>query len=529
VSTVRALLAAHLQSTFNRSRKELGKQGQLAVVLIVAVSALGMLPLLPLAAVGGYLTARGLPARWATYVLGGFLGAVPLVLGLTGAVFGGSRRLAWESYRVYPVRLLPLFFSEILAGFADVWSLVYLACGAAFGVGVCVNRPLLAPLYLLLFGMSLAWMASTELLVGSLGAALVKRLRWVLVALGLLLWMASILGGQAADRMRGRRLDETGLARAKAVAGALAAVWEWMPSTHSALGLAAAVGGDVLAAIGHQVYPLAFTVLLLGWTYVLLSRETAPARQENLLQGPSRASRGWTFRHPVEGVGRLHWDLLIRSHFGRFSLLFPLVTVVLLKGPFARAPGMATWAVPIAFGYLALTGANLQFNQFGLDGPGIKALLLLPITGRTLLLGKLWGLAVHQALQSLVLVVLLALLMRPSLATLAAGVLLAASLFVWQVGVGHWVSVWQPRRAPLDKIKGANPPLAAALVQLTVTALGMSVLGGAWALAAALAPAWLIPSQLAALALCVALYRAVLPHAAAYLERQQERLVERLG
>ena len=528
MSTARALLAAHLQASFNRSRKELGKQGQAALIVVMAVMAASLLPLLPLAAFGGYATARGLPQRWAVYLLGGVLGALPIAIGLTAAVLGGRRRLAWESYRIYPVRLGPLFFSEIVAGFGDPWALVYLTLGTAFGLGFATNRPALAPLCLLLFVMSLAWMACSELLVGSLGGALVKRLRWLLVSLGGLLWLAAIVGSQVAPTLR-PQLDETGLEQMAAVLRALATAWERLPSTQAAMGLAAAARGDLAGAAGRQAYPFAFTAVLMGLAYVLLARETEPARQANRLESPGRAAGRWTFRHPTGGVARLHWDLLMRSHIGRFAFLFPLATVVVIKALFAANPGLATWGVPAAFAYLALTGSALQFNQFGLDGPGIKGLLVLPIAGRALLLGKLWALAAHQALQMGTLVLLLAVLMRPSLSSLMAGLLVSASLFVLQAGVGHWISVWQPRRMPLDKLRGTNLPLATGLVQLGVSATGMTVLGGAWALCGWLAPAALIPVQLATLGVAIVAYRAALAPAAAYLERQHERLVDRLS
>ncbi|HEX6739433.1 MAG TPA: hypothetical protein VF310_14240 [Vicinamibacteria bacterium] len=525
---VRALLAAHLQATFNRSRQELGQQGQVAVIVLVVLSAVSLLPALPAAAVGGYFTARGLPQRWAVYVIGGVLGVVPLLVGITGAVFGGSRRLAWESYRIFPVRTGPLFAAELLAGLGDVWSLLYLAGGGAFALGLCLRRPLLSPLVLLLLVLSLAWMAATELLVGSLGAALVRRLRWVLMSLGLLLWMASVLGAPAAEQLKGRRLDEAGRARALAVLSALARAWEWVPSTHAARGRARGAEGDIAGALARQAYPLGLTALLLGAAYLRLIRETEPARQAGRLDAPARAQRGWTFRSPTEGVARLHWDLLTRSHLGRFLFLFPLITVVLLKGPFAHMPGVATWGVPMAFAYLSLSGANLQFNQFGLDGPGVKALLLLPITGRALLVGKAGALAAHQAIQAVTLVVLLAFLLDPAPALLVAGVLGAASLFVLQVGVGHWVSIWQPRRVPLDKMRNTNLPFTAALVQLGVTSVGVALLAPVWLVLLRLAPGLLVPAQAVILAVVVAVYLAALPGAGRFLEGRSEWLVQRL-
>jgi hypothetical protein len=100
---------------------------------------------------------------------------------------------------------------------------------------------------------------------------------------------------------------------------------------------------------------------------------------------------------------------------------------------------------------------------------------------------------------------------------------------VLQVGVGHWVSVWQPRPVPIDKMRNTNLPLPGMLAQLSVTAAGLGLLAPLWAVFLKLAPGGLVPAQLLVLAACIAAYRAALPHAARYLERRSEWLAERLG
>ena len=57
----------------------------------------------------------------------------------------------------------------------------------------------------------------------------------------------------------------------------------------------------------------------------------------------------------------------------------PLITIVLVRGPMAELIPGRGWTAPIAFGYAALAGTNLLFNQFGLDRHGVKVLFLLPV------------------------------------------------------------------------------------------------------------------------------------------------------
>jgi hypothetical protein len=532
VGAVHTLLAAHLQTSFNRSLKDLGKQGRVAVILFFAlIVPLVMVPALVGAGFAGFFTGQALHGTWAVYVIGGVFGLVPLVLGVSaGAVVGGSRRLAWESYRAFPVRPLSLFVAEMVSGLGDPISLAFMAGGLAFGAGLLVSRPSQLLLFLPLLLMSLLWIACIELLVGSLGRALVRRLRWLVACLGVLIWFSAAMGGTfARDGHRLRRaMDPETRARIEAVGRSALVAFRALPGTQAAAGMAEATRGDWAGGVGRQAYPLAFTLVLLGATYALLLRETAPGATSASTSAPASRSQGWTFRSPAAGIARLHWHLLIRSQIGRFGFLFPLFTVVLLRGP-ARHFGMGPWGIPAAFAYISLVSAHLHFNQFGLDGPGIKTLLLLPIPARSLLLGKLGGMALHQGLLVALLALMLALLMRPAPSLLAAGVFLSAAIFVAHSAAGHWVSVWQPRRLFLDKMKSGSMPLAAVIVHLGLTLVNAAVFGGTWTLVSLLAPRWLWVSQLVLLALAAAAYVAALPFAARYLERNHERLAERLS
>jgi len=171
----------------------------------------------------------------------------------------------------------------------------------------------------------------------------------------------------------------------------------------------------------------------------------------------------------------------------------------------------------------------MQFNQFGLDGSGIKALLLLPVNPRSLLLGKCLGLAVYQAIQVVLLALLLLLTGNPPILALLSALLAAGCTSLAQTGLGHWTSAWLPRPMPRDSLKNSNIALPVMLISVGATAAFAGFYGGAYLLLAWLAPAALLPGMLLLFAATLLAYGALLPLASAYLEKRREVLLEALG
>ena len=258
----------------------------------------------------------------------------------------------------------------------------------------------------------------------------------------------------------------------------------------------------------------------------LVARESRAEGTVQSAQGPGRL---WTFHGPVEGIARLHFRTLMASQLGRFAFLMPVMTLVLLKGPFAQFRGQTLWAVPMAFAYLSLVGNNVVLNQFGFDRHGIKVLLLLPLTATDLLKGKLLGMAVHQGLQALLLIALLATFEGAGPAPLLAGALMLGCVFLAQSAVGQWTSLWAPRPMGMDSLKNSNMPFAVGMLSLATSGLWTGIFGGLYALVAWLTPGWLVPAMALAFALALGAHFALLPTVAAFLDRRREVLVERLG
>jgi hypothetical protein len=299
-----------------------------------------------------------------------------------------------------------------------------------------------------------------------------------------------------------------------------------LPSHAVATSLVQARAGHWGSALALHAYPLAVVALLMVLGARLVARESQSERAVPVSRGTDRL---WTFRGPAEGIGRLHFRTLMASHLGKFAFLMPVMTLVLLKGPFAQFRGQSLWSVPAAFAYLSLVGNNVVLNQFGLDRHGVKTLLLLPVTSQDLLKGKLLGMAAHQGLQALLLVTLLAAFDGAGPAALIAGTLMLGCVFLAQSAIGQWTSAWAPRPMPMDSVKNSNMPFAIGMLSLATSGLWTGLFGGLYALTTWLAPLWLVPVMALSFLLTLAAHLAILPAAAAFLDRRREVLVERLG
>jgi len=447
-----------------------------------------------------------------------------------GGVLGGARQLAWESYRGFPLRTSTLYGAELVAGFGDLLPLALGSATAGLLVGLGLRVPATLPLVPLVWLETVLTLLAVQLLIEGLAGALVRRLRWALIALGVLVWLGStLLGGRVPAKSASTRSAPISTAQAerlRVIGRQVGAAVDLLPATASVRSLLLARQGRWGAALGIHAYPLGVLALLLLLGARLMRRE---AEAERRPEPNTRTQRLWSFKHPAEGIGRLHLQTIMRSHLGRFAFLMPLMTLVLIKGPFSQVTAHALWTVPAAFAYLSLVGNNFTFNQFGLDRHGVKALLLLPVASRDLLLGKLLGMAAHQGLQALLLAGLLGLVGQARPYLLLAGILLMACIFLGQTAVGHWTSAWAPRPMVMDSLKNNNMPFTMGLLSIATSGLWTSLYGGLYALTAWLAPGWLLPVLALAFALSLVAHLAILPHAAAFLDRRREVLVERLG
>ena len=201
MSAFRALLAAHGQATWNRSARELGRQGgwvlALVVGLLAAFAALGLI--LGGGALGWLLGGR-LEQPLILTLLGTLLAFLSLGGGLLGGVLGGARELAWEAFRGFPLRLRTLYLAELAAGLADMLplTLALASTGLVLGIGLAAPRTLvLVPLVLL---ETFLMMLALQLLVGGLASMAAQNVGVVVLALAFLVMLFSVLPGFAQTR-----------------------------------------------------------------------------------------------------------------------------------------------------------------------------------------------------------------------------------------------------------------------------------------------------------------------------------------
>lgn len=528
VGPTRALLIAHFQASLAQGTKEFSRQGVWALVLAVVL--LGGLVALPVMAglfFGGFFLGprlAGPDAGTASLILGALLTALVGAGGIMGGLLGGAKKLSWERYRAFPLGRFRLLGAELVAGLGDLLT-AGLALGLlAFHLGLAVGQPALLPLLPLLFLEHLLLIMLLQLFLGSLALRLAKRLR---LAVGLLLgvvWLGSVLLGQATPR-RNHPINPRVAATLERVADRGLGVLKVLPTTVAVTGLASSLEGHWGKALLGQVPLLGLLLLVALGAIRLLERE-----QEALAPVAGRGrERLWSFATPPGGLARLQLRTLLSSHHGKFGFVMPVMTVVLLKGPMAMVQGQALWALPGAFAYLALFGNQFQFNQFGLDGHGVKGLFLLPVSARDLLNGKLRGYAAYQGLQALLLVALMIPLFHPQPTELLAAFALAACFFLVQSAIGSFTSSWRPRRIDRASLKNNQMPLPLVFLGLAVSLACVGLFGGTWALLQWLAPAFLLPGMLLIAALCYGAHRLLMPGAAAYLDRRREAIVDAMG
>ena len=517
-SPLRAVLAAHLQASQNRMIRQLGING--VVVLVIAVVVICLTVILPI--VFGLSTAAFFLARSAFEaegnpelgnVIGLILTGVSIGGGIIGGVAGGAKQLAWEQYRGFPLRPVTLFSAEVLAGLGDSITLVQ----AATLFGVCVATAAAAPhLALVMFFLaieSVILLLCVQLLVGSLAERLVKRMRLALAAtFGLAFVLSQFIASRAAGpspfaapglRKFGERVIE------------LAA---YLPASQA---IRAAHVGEFKGLLSG-VLVLAGILLV---SYVVLLRE----RDAAVVDSGGDAQKLWSHASATLSVARLQLQTLLGSHLGKFAFAMPLITLVLIRGPFSELAGTGHWLIPGAFVYISLAANGLGFNQFGLDGHGVKALFLLPIGERAILDGKQLGFAAWQSMQAVLLAALLLLVQRPKLDELLAGMMLFVCYFFAQGVVGQRTSIWLPRRMMRTSMKNSQIPLPVVLISLGTTVVSGLLFGTVWWALASFVRPLLLPGMVAVAALAFLGSRPFVTSNVGFLARNRERIIEGVG
>lgn len=501
-----ALVAAHAQSAWNRSTRQLSKAGRNIAVVLFGVSwlfgaggfSIGMLALGW--AGGRELDGRGLQLAGATlFVLSWGLG---FLFGLTAA----GRLLEVGQLRAYPVRPLTLLLAELAARLAEPLNLGVAAGLFFFCAGLGLAQPDLVPRLALLYPLHLFILLGAQFILGELLGAVARRARIALVLVFILAMGFSprfIAWVDAAQAPRLQRLENlVSLARVLPTtkllgqpAGALDLL---------VLLLIAAAGPALIIAVG---------------TWVMSREQTAHAGVA------TERERGlWSFDAPHVGIARLQLATLFRTPVGRFSLVAPLFAMVLVPWVTQLMFGLQRASLAV-FIYAALGTVQFHFNMFGFDGPSVAELFRLPLTARTLMLGKHLAVLSLALLEGAVLAVFLRLVREEALDECIAGLCAFLAINLFMAAVGRFVSVLWPRTLPRSGMRGSAPPLPVVLVNLFGTMAIAGSIGVTHWLVQRYAPAWLVPWGIAVLGAGALLFQVTLDPGAAFLEERREKVL----
>jgi hypothetical protein len=523
VTPFRALAAVHLQSTWNRMRKQMGTTGLWAFLILIGFIALfSIAPMMIGLGAMGYLVGaqldgpeadRALPIAAFAYTL------LTLFAGLVGGISSGSRQLPWETLHVFPVRDTTLFRAELFAGAGEAITFVELLALLVVCVGASIGAPVATPLFGLLFVTHAVALLALQQLAGSIAQRLSRRLRAMLIFLP----VAAITLPSLLPLI----IKRTDRASFESWGDRLAAVTRWLPARAVLESARALVKGELsLASLAWAtVVPVVLVLLIVVIAYQFVAREK-PLTIDTATGKPAKL---WTFASQTLGIARLTWESLSQSLPGRFGLVMPLITIVLIRGPLAEILPGRGWTAPIAFGYAALAGTNLLFNQFGLDRHGVKVLFLLPLEPMAMLRGKLLGFAAWQGLQAGLLLVLLALTGHRDPIELLVGLLLYACVFLILAMVGQFASIWQPRPLRKNGLRASQPPLLVVMMMFGTLITAGGLLYGVTFGVRTFFPGWELPVLLGIGGLLTAMVFPVLAFNALFLERNREKLVEVLG
>ncbi|MDX2013246.1 MAG: hypothetical protein SFW67_23825 [Myxococcaceae bacterium] len=523
VSPLRAVVAAHLQGSANRLRRQLGALGVVATALVLVVGfSLFVMPFVAGLSFMGYLLGDALQGDGQFErnrgALGLFLSSLTIIGGVFAGIGGASRQLPWEALQAYPVSPRALFAAELVAGASEFLTVVELVALAGVCAGIAAASPASTAFLALAFVLGTVLTLALQLLVASVAQRLTKQARLLVVLLPVMAVFLS-LGSPAVMKVLTSR-QTTSVGQAALAAGRLSPMGQLLEAAQ------APYGGVAWREVPQLLVPaLLLTVLSVVVAYLLVSRE----KPLPTATGTGPAKRLWSFDAPWAGIARLQWETLTTSLPGRMMMAMPLLTVVLIRGPLATLVSRGSWVVPAAFLYAGLSSTNMLFNQFGLDRHGVKALLLLPIDELAVLTGKQVAFAAWQAVQATFLVVLLVLSGHHDAWALLLGVSLGACSFLVVSMVGQFMSIWQPHPLTKNGMRGARPPLVVVLVTMATVFGGGGVLMLTASTLFSRVPEWsgLVMGLVAAALALVS--RAVTRFNAGFLQASRERLVESLG
>jgi hypothetical protein len=546
-SPARALLAAQRQLFWNRLMRESGMTGVVAILLMTGAVAIALAPPLFVCAVAGLSLGRALGDGGSATEAARGLAAMHAALAFSlGAAAGLTHQPGFRhaGLRLFPVPPAQRLLAELPGHLFDLLPLVGCVMFTGLALGAGIARPAALPILLPLAALGMFTLLLWQQIVGSVKRMLLIKLGWGGTLLAAALLLAG-LGGLLFTALEGGG-PRPGAARLIRV---LMLAAERLPVAQGYAGLEAALQGRWGAGLARQTAPLAATLVLFGLAAWLQRRELRMDPRPQASGGGDRVS--WRFARPVAGVARLFQSQFFSSRWGKvlfgITLVYPLAAAGLLQLILHERAASGAHQLEDAFGgtgylrlaekpwialmipLIALLGNDFYFNQFGLDRQGVKLLLLLPVPGRALLLGKLLGMLRIYLLELLCGLPLLAWIHPGGWAEWLRGIGAGGAFFLMMAGVGQYFSARHPRAVREEAERGGLPPVAVVFARAGTFLAALALLLLTSHFAGRFHPAAPPVALLLLLLAALLAYRAALPRLESNLARCRERLAEELS
>ena len=378
---------------------------------------------------------------------------------------GGSR---FEPRRMllYPISLPKLFAVDLLSELTNLSSIFAIPVVLALGLGAGLAqaqaaRGLLIAALAVAFGVALSKLFST--FVGALMSGRRTRGETVLALLGAALGMAGVFMGQLIERLAPQVARYEGSLRGL----------RWTPPGALASALteglrAGGAGAYAMAAATLAAYTLACVAV----TY-LIARRTAlgagGAKRSAKLRaegaGPAESYAGWQLplmSPELSAVVEKEVRYALRNAQLRAIALMAVALTIVMRmatgrgsaGRLFEGVGEYTEGMQLSYAvlYVFLLVSAISTNLFGYDGAGVRALVLSPVSRRTILVGK-------DIASTLIVLVLSAASVAASAVafrdTTWRAVAVAALSFVVFAGFfalgGNWLSLRFPKRVEFGR------------------------------------------------------------------------------
>lgn len=463
-----------------------------------------------------------------------------LMWALMPLALGGGSRFEPARMLLYPIPLGRLFAFDFLSDLTSLTSVFVVPSLVAMCVGVGLGRGMLGMSLVVAFvavAFGLSFSKLLSLGVGALMRSRRTRGETALAVVGAALGLTGILMGQLMPYLE-RHSDSLGATR-------------WTPPGAAAEALARGLFGGEPRALAVSVLTLAAYASVCVLLAYRVARRTAlgvgggKARRREARPAAAPAGRaegyaGWQLPFASQEFAAVFEKevryALRNAQLRVIALMAVVITVVLRLGP--AGAGSRRWMggglTPYAEGagavfsviYIFMLVSPLSTNLFGYDGAGMRALVLSPLSRRTILLAK----NAATTLISLLLVLVGVCIGGFFLGDLTAPVILFALLaFVTTAALfapfGNWLSLQFPKRVQFGKRMNRSGVAGLLLVPLFFVLLLPPALS---IVAAHFAGSYVVKYViLAAFALLsVGLYALLLPVQGRQLERRELDILE---